>query len=284
MKEIYEFRVREKYAGCLFGPNEGKRLGEVAATVRKIKLSAGDPRLHRVGELNSAIQKDHNDFFFHGWDIQRTYLMDELQKAEVFLLCRVPTFEPAGEECGTKYDESRACNHCGAGAQQTTPLFLDWKRIPKSKDIARTIGGEIVVSLRLVKCFEQHSITGVQFQPIRHRPASSAACRDWFQLVVESSDAEVNPQTRTGINPFDEDKAGDYRCPMGDLIGLARLSEVWISRSSSDGSDIITSHQFVGVRRGLLRPERFLLVSPKLRRAIEGERLRGCRFEVAYLV
>jgi len=49
-------------------------------------------------------------------------------------------------------------------------------------------------------------------------------------------------------------------------------------------SDIVASRQFIGVRRGLLRPERVILVSPKLRRLVAAERLTGCELEVAHLV
>jgi hypothetical protein len=63
MKEVYEFRIREKYADLLFGPSEGEKLGEIAASVRKIEISGDDPKLKRVGELNAEIQKDGKDFF-----------------------------------------------------------------------------------------------------------------------------------------------------------------------------------------------------------------------------
>ena len=290
MKEVYEFRVREKHAGRLFKPSDGKKLGwtklfgDKFVTVRKIELSADDPKFKRVGELNTMLKKEHNDLFFAGWNIRRRYTVDDFAKARLFLLCHIATFEPAGEECGTQYDESAACPSCKSGARQVSPLFLDWKRVPKSKDIARTIAGEIVVSKRMVELFEKHSITGVEFQPIRHSPASSAESKDWFQLLVKSCGAEVSPKTRTGVNPFDEDQAGEYRCPKGDLIGLARLSEVWINRSSYNGCDIVASRQFIGTRRGLLRPERLLLISPKLRRIIEEQKVKGCKLEVAHLV
>jgi hypothetical protein len=290
VKESYEFRVREKYAGRLFGPSEGKKLGwsklfgDKFVMIRKIELSSDDPKLKRVGELNSSLWREHHDLFFAGWDIHRRYTADELAKAELLLLHHISTFEPAGEERGTQYDESSACKHCKAGARQLSPLFLDWNRIPKGKDIARTIAGEIVVSQRVVKLFEQHSISGAECRPIRHRPASSAESQDWFQLVVESCDAHVVPPTKTGIKPFDEDITGEYRCPLGDLIGLARMSELWISRPSYSGSDIVATSQFIGTRRGLLRPERFLLISPKLQRVIERQRLRGFKLEVVHLV
>jgi len=223
-------------------------------------------------------------FFFAGWDIRRRYTADDVRQANLFLLCRIATFEPAGEECGTQYDESSACPSCKSGAKQISPLFLDWKRIPKSKDIARTIAGEIIVSKRMVDLFDRHSITGAKFGPVCHRPASSAESKDWFQLLVKSCDAEVTAPTKMGVNPFDEDTMGQYRCSRGDLIGLAQLSEVSISRSSYSGFDIVASRQFVGTRRGLLRPERFLLVSPRLQQMIKEEKLKGCDLEIAHLV
>jgi hypothetical protein len=284
MKEIYEFRVREKYAERLFGPRDGKRLGDITATVRKIELTGDDPKLKRVGELNAEIQRDHNDLFFTGWNIHRRYTVEELQKGELILLHRFRTFEPAGEEGGTQYEESSGCKQCRSGARQMTPLFLDWDRIPKGRHFARTIAGEIVVSRQLMELFRKDSVTGAEFQPIRSRPVSSAESKDWFQLIVTSCGAEVSPQTRTGVNPFDEDAAREFRCPRGDLIGLARLSEVWIKRSSYSGYDIVASRQFIGARRGLLRPERLLLISPRLRRIIADAKVKGYKLEVAHLV
>ena len=290
MREIYEFRVREKYANRLFDPDEGEKLGwtkhygDKFVTVRKIKLSAKDPKFKRVGELNVLIRKDPNDFFFAGWNISRRYTASDIAQAKLFLLCRLATFEPAGEECGTQYDELSACPDCKSGAKQISPLFLDWKRIPKNKDIARTIAGEIVVSKRMIELFERYSITGARFGPVCQHPATSAESKDWFQLLVKSCDAEVAAPTKIGVNPFDEDTAGQYCCSYGDLIGLARLSEVSIRHPSYNGSDIVASRQFAGTRRGLLRPERFLLISPKLRQLIKDEKLTGCEFEVAHFV
>jgi hypothetical protein len=254
--------------------------GDEFVTIRKVELSSDDPKFKRVGELNSLLKREHNDLFFAGWDIHRRYTAEELEKAELLLLHHIPTFELAGEECGTHYDESSACPLCKAGAKQVSPLFLDWRRFPKGKDIARTIAGEIVVSQKFVKLFEQHSMRGAEFRPVRQRPASSAESPDWFQLVVKSCGAQIVPPTKTGVHPFDEDIAGKHHCPLGDLIGLNRLSELWINRSSYNGADIIESCQFAGTRRGLLRPERFLLISSKLKRLIEEQKLKGFKMEV----
>ena len=167
MREIYEFRVREKYANRLFDPDEGEKLG----------WTKQYPKFKRVGELNVLIRKDPNDFFFAGWNISRRYTASDIAQAKLFLLCRLATFEPAGEECGTQYDELSACPDCKSGAKQISPLFLDWKRIPKNKDIARTIAGEIVVSKRMIELFERYSITGARFGPVCQHPAQTGRDR-----------------------------------------------------------------------------------------------------------
>ncbi len=63
MKEGFEFRVQKQYASRLFAPDEGKKLrwtklfGDKFVTVRKIELSADDPKFKRVGEFNALIKK-----------------------------------------------------------------------------------------------------------------------------------------------------------------------------------------------------------------------------------
>jgi hypothetical protein len=131
--------------------------------------------------------------------------------------------------------------------------------------------------------FKKYSITGADFGSVRHRPASSAESKDWFQLLVKSCGAEVTKPTKVGINPFDEDSGGQYRCRLGDLIGLSRLSEVSIDRLSYNGLDIVATRQFLGRRVGLLRPQRLLLISPKLQKMINEEKLKGFKFEIAHL-
>jgi len=302
MREVCEFRVVEDFASRLFADDEGKRLGDA---VRKVELETSDPRFNRIGELQREIRAKLDRSFFHGWKIRRLYSKAELAAAGCFRLLIATRFEPAGEECGTKYDESAACPYvfapemqfevsghraiipattCGVGAKQVSDLFLDWKRIPKNKDISQTIAGEVVVSARLVELFHRERITGVEFRPLRQSPASSAESKDWFQLIVQGSEAEIIPPTRAGIDPFDDDAEGKYRCPLGHVIGLNLLSEVWAKSATCGHADIVCTRQFVGARRGLLRPERIILISPTVWRVLKSEKLRGWEVEVAHLV
>ena len=344
MREIVEFRINEDFASQLFADNEGERLGD---SVRKVELATDDPRFQRVGELQGQIRAATNSSFFYGRITHRYYTTDELSAAACFHLMVMAAFEPAGEECGTKYDESTACPKCGAGATQVSDLRLDLRRVPKGKDIARTIADEIIVSQRLAEKMLDAGLTGFELRRVRYkaryeddpldlsqwptgrkilrkaeaagaphptwefwvwlnraenralldqawaeyaasRRAKSRRCGKptpvWYQLIVTSSQAEIVPPTRVGIDPFDDDPKGECRCPLGDLIGLNLLSEVSIRVASRGDTDFVCTRQFVGVRRGLLRPRRVILISPKVRRLIESERLKGVEIEVAHVV
>lgn len=281
MREIAEYRIDEQFAPLLFSEDEGTRLGD---SVRKVNLQTNDPRFGEIGRLQAKLRLTKGVPFFYGWNLRRKYTKSEFSKAGAFHLSFSSTFEPAGEECGTKYDETVACSRCGAGAKQIGPLFLDGKRIPKSKDFARTIAGENIVSRRVVETFGKAGVSGVSFHPVRMKAATSLEPGEWSQLVIQSAEAEIVAPTRAGIDPFDDESGSECHCPSGELIGLNLLSEISVSADSRGELDVVTSRQFIGARRGPLRPERIVLISPKVRRLIYSEKFSGCRIEIAHLI
>jgi hypothetical protein len=280
MKEIAEFRVDERFASMLFADGEGKRLGDL---VRRVELETSDPRFSEVGRLQRELCAKHGRPFFYGWDVKREYGVQELRDAKLFSIRVSAVFEPSGEECGTEYDELSSCPRCDSGARQLGPLFLDARRIPKGKDFAKTIAGEFVISRRAAQVFEQEGVVGAAINSVRTKESSGASSSDWFQLCVQGHAADIVPPTKVGIDRFDDDRKGENRCPMGDLIGLNLLSEVCVDRSPLSDAGIVGSRQFIGARRGLLRPERVLLITQQLRSMIESEGLRGIRVEVAHI-
>ena len=62
------------------------------------------------------------------------------------------------------------------------------------------------------------------------------------------------------------------------------LSELRVEASTRGTDDIVASRQFVGVRRGDLRPERCLLASPKVGHILLQEKFTGFNLEVAQAV
>src|SRR5688572_24665582 len=132
MRETCDFRIVEEFAGMLFRESEGRKLG--SGLVRKVAMATSDPRFERIGELQRRINQEYDRSFFHGWNITRSYSQNELQSAPLLRLIVTSVFEPAGEERGTRYNESTECPRCRSGGKQVSDLYLDWKRIPKGKD------------------------------------------------------------------------------------------------------------------------------------------------------
>lgn len=274
MRELFQFRVDEDAASLLFGESEGERRG---SSVRLIQLQRSDPRFSRVGEIQAQRRRARGRPFFYGWDISRRFTRLELCSARVLKLSFDKVIEPAGEECGTKYDERVACHTCGAGARQCGPLTLDTTRLPERFDFLKTIAGEMVVSDRAANLLSASPFRGTVISPVIDTISGETSQR-WFQVTAEHADAEIIPPTRIGIDPFDDDLSGSQRCPKGDLLGLNLLSEITIASNASD-EDLFASKGFVGVRRGLLRPERPMFASQRLYRALESARLKGCSWE-----
>jgi len=180
MTEEFEFRVDEELAGILFAESEGVPLG----SVRKVRLDATDPRLPRVGQLQREFRERVGRPFFFGWDIRRRYTNTEIASSSLFLLGITNCFEPAGEECGTAYDDASACQICGSGARQLGPLVLETRRMPKRQEISETIAGEVVLSSRVVSLLRREKASGVEFVPVAARSGTAAGSRDWFQPVI----------------------------------------------------------------------------------------------------
>ncbi len=126
--------------------------------------------------------------------------------AELFWLKVRPLFEPTGEDCGTEYDETRACPKCGFGARQVGPLHLDLKKVPK-RDIAKTLGGEIVVSARLAEEMKAADIRGYELGPVVSRQGKPTP--HWYQLLLPECMVELAPRTEVGHSFFapEPDKA-----------------------------------------------------------------------------
>jgi hypothetical protein len=272
MRETIEFRVPAGHADKFLEPGLGTMLGD---SVRKVVLPMEDPRVRFIADLDREFLKKGRAFFTYS-HISRHYTREELEAAELLQLLIRPTFEPPGELCGTGYDDAAACSRCGAGAPQLTELHLNVRRIPKNKDLAVTIAGEIVVSSRLAVALRKHGITGAEYRPVRHKTGKVA--EDWRQLVVASRPVDIVPPTRVGDDPFDMDERGRHRCPLGHVAGLNRVSELWLKRAGHDGSDWVRTRQLIGARQGVLRPREQLLISSRLYQLLL--ELKAKRFEV----
>jgi len=278
MKEFHEFRIYDKYAHLLLRPDEGKRMG----IYRAIKILRDDPKFDQIKRLTERIRLEHNDYFFLYSNITRQYAKEELDNASLLQLKIATTFEPAGEECGTEYDETLACDICGTNRKQITPLKLRKGSIPK-QDIARTIAGEVVVSEKLKENFQRYNLKGVTFDSI----LAGKSILNIYQPKVVSPELELSVKTIAGTNVFDLSHSSGteiYKCPKGHTIGLNLLSEAFVVNSPAiSGYDFFVTKQKIGVNRGLLRPQPLYICSQAFRQMVLKEKLSGFDFEVAHV-
>jgi hypothetical protein len=280
MRETIEFRIAEDDAQKFLKPDLGVVLG---GDLRKVVLPINDKRVHRIGQIERAYRK-RGDVFFTYWQVHRYYSPEELQSAQLLELVIRAYFEPTGSMCGTGYNEVVACQYCGAGTHQVSDLILNTRCIPKGKDIAQTIAGEIVVSPRLVQACRKHGIQGADFRPVLHYGRKGPEPSEWSQLVVTSKPLKLDPRTKGGNNPFDLDEKNEFRCPEGHTAGLNLVSELFLKRRSWDGSDWCRTDKLFGVRRGELRPEPRLLISQKLRQLLLSMKAKGFELAPVHLV
>ncbi len=282
MHELIDFRLFEEYAAKFLLPSVGKKLGSVT---RQLVVSAGSDLYAKVEHADKEIKESGKGGVFGGWNITRKYTSKELAAAELFKLQITAYFEPEGTACGTDYDELAVCPHCGAGRRLLGDLILDLGKVPKGKDFAQTIArDEWIVSERLVMLLQTYGMTGATFEPVRSLMKRREGSPMWYRLNITSPAVEVAAPTRFGIDPFDDDPSGRYRCPEDHVVGLNILSELSIKRDSWDGVDIAMTRQTVGNRQGVLVPAPLIIVSPRLRQLLAENDIKGFKTEVAYLV
>ncbi len=270
MKEFCELRINNTFRNLLPSTIVGKDIGPVTI----IKIEKGSSEYQLIREIAEKVKSKNTESFFYGWSIKRNHSKSEFANATLFHLFMSNVFEPTGEECGTLYDETVACAICGANRKQVSLLTLKKGTIPK-KDIARTIGGEVVVSEKFVNAVRQRNLKGLKLSPIN--------IEKYYQLIA-NTEIELSPNTIVGINPFDlsTNSEGEiYKCPKGDTLGLNLLSEPSVLYNQSIGEyDFFASRQKIGVKRGLLRPESIYFCSSTFKKMIEEDKLSGFEFEI----
>jgi hypothetical protein len=278
MEERIEVRIAERRAAQLFDDSEGEVIGGIA---RRILIPLPSPKFNEILALSRELQS-RGEILVTSWRIHRTYSDEELRNAELVRIIPGMTIEPAGEENGTRYDDSEICGFCGSGRVQVSPLRLTSRELPSHGEFVETIAkDEWIISRKWAEVFRNYDAADALF-PLE---IGDEVPGDWVQLRASNvkDTAVFSSRTIFGISPFDLDEEGRFRCPLGHVAGLNILSQAIIERKSLTEASVYVSDKYVGIKRGLLRPWRLLFVSQALWRDLVTQGMRGWGFEVVVI-
>jgi len=249
----------------------------------EVRVPSNSPEFEDIRRFIDARRKQGQRGFSDstiGWYL-RKYTRAELQNAEALRLTIASHFEPSGEECGTIYET--LCNHCNWGLQ-VSDLILDLRRVSQHKDISETIAWvEWVVSSNFVRTFTENKLTGAEFRPIFEFKNPTKQSKDWYQLRVTGKAGGLAETTRLGRDPFSPSQIS-WRCPLGHSVVTEFLSEIYLQRSTWDGSDIAVTEALFGQGRNLLRPAPLIIISQRMYRTLQEAGFKGFSVEVAHFV
>ena len=277
MRELLELRLSAEEA-ALYVPGYANQGLDPLDTVR-LHLETHDPLVEELRAVEAGYRA-RGTTLFTMCAVRRHYTPRELQAAERLKVEFWPFFMPSGEECGTRYDEARACPLCGAGAPQLGELRLNVGRIPKSRDLAFTPGAEFIVSSRLVKAMRARRITGFELRPVLSKGGKPTDA--WHQLIIPSATVKTAPPTFFGRS-YLAPEPDETRCPKGHVLGRRLLSPLHVKRSSLQPLDWQALKGLLGSRQGLFRPHPLFIISQRLYRLLKELKVRNLNEEVAHV-
>lgn len=276
MKTFIELRTSEPW----FIENlETTLVEDIGYGVWRLVIDTESPVFDQVSKFVTKKWQTEGVKPYHYAGYERRYSDEELAQSEFLQLSIDSTFEPAGEETGTAYDYSEACETCGASRIQRSPLILDTRKIPRRAGFSQTIAYEIVVSGRVRDLMENHNLSGASLLPVVD--SGSLTNTDWSQLVIDARVDVATPPAIFGVDPFD--LGAQYRCPKGDTLGLNLLSELYI-HSKDEVHDVNSTSQFIGYRQGLLVPFPLIVISQRFYQLLKQHKIKGFHVEVVHCV
>lgn len=276
MKTFIELRTSEPW----FVENLGTTLvKDIGYGVWSLVIDTENAAFAQVNQFVAQKWQTEGVKPFHYARYERRYSEEELIQSEFLQISFDSTFEPAGEETGTVYDDSEACEMCGAGRIQRSSLVLDISRIPRRVGFSQTIAHEIIVDRQVYDLMNTYQVSGASLLPVLDSRSLKNSL--WYQLMIDAKVDIVTPPTTFGVDPFDS--GVQYRCVKGDTLGLNVLSELYI-HNKNHIQDINRTSQFVGYRKGLLVPFPLIIISQRFYQILKRHKIKGYHVEVVRCV
>jgi hypothetical protein len=253
---------------------------------RQVVLDANDPLVEKIKEKVLASERWGESLFcFVNYDYY--YDKGELERAKVLKFRPTTLLRTYGERYGTHYDDSTACQVCGFGRVQRSPLIIDSRYLSKRKcDFLVTVtADEWVVSAKLAGVLQRFAGDECRLQPIHDSRGIQMA--DWFQLKVNGVFGSAVPPTRFGVDYFHpEDSKGEYVCSQHCLSGLNLLSELYVRPESMPDNwpALSITRDRIGRKAGWVVPAPLLLVTRKLADVLLESKSRGFELDVVHVL
>ena len=255
MKEEFTFRFYADDAAKYLG---GAAIGTPIhpGFLRSIACHRGDEIWNRLAH---AFEKSRADgvSMFASVSTRLIFSASEYAGADYFRLCANRMIEASFEEFGTEHSDGAMCSLCGAGTFAQPPLHLPTRFLKPSKAILETLGGELLVSRMVADALAAHRTPGVELDEVL--PIGGAERKEtWFRLRVTGGNVQLSRQTTASLVPFEIGWPNESTC--GHVVGYGVQSQVWIDRPAIAHGGFYSTHQHLGVRRGLLRPARIVII------------------------
>lgn len=184
---------------------------------------------------------------------------------------------------GVRYDASAACEYCGDGLRQMSPLVLASHEIPKT-GLLGSIDDDVLVHESLATEMEQAALTGVRFDEVVDADGHPLP---WRQLVVDHAMPPMLAATRGLVRGRSGTEAPCLRCGRDGWFDAATepFLPAYVGESLAHVPDFArtaerfgTGHWAVPIHGRRSLASRRLIVRPAVYAFFRVRKVRGVRF------
>ncbi|MDC3958782.1 hypothetical protein [Polyangium jinanense] len=231
-----------------------------------VELYSDDPRLPILQGRFQALGLEPLE---RRWD---EYTEEELDAARLLIMSydnNETVF--GGPRLGTTYDMSEACPRCGAGARQTSAMFIDGEDLPKleGRRASATYYKDMLVDEKLAGTLAESGLTGISFRGVFAAFEEKGPIElPWRQICAAHTLPRMSPRS-TGIEPYKPCACGrsSFTNPAEVPMRLAyRATDVADIRDVNVTWEWYGEVKFNGDVSKAVFPCPLFLVTPKVRR------------------
>lgn len=212
------------------------------------------------------------------------YTLKELEAAPLLSMSVTSAHRgDGGPTYGTKYDLSNACKKCGAGAIQTSPLYMKPSEIPRNGKMFQTLDHEYLVSREVAEALQEGGVKGLELrQAVSYRDEKPLS---WFQMI---SDVELPPMDKATKGVIRGDPKGCDLCGKDGYFHTVKVPlEIAYNKdvvNVGNLPDVVHTYEHFGIsgfykpaeERGLASP--MILVKPRVMRIFKNQKVRNVEY------